>query len=346
MDDRPKLLTGHALGGFEIGHRVVLPGALRLSGAEPARQANQDQTEACRRRATKGGLLISEPIAVAPHGIGLGAAHLLQAPWAGARAGKLDLRSWCPAIQAVQARGGRILAQLWHAGRLAHSSVIGAGPVGASSLPCLGPVRAADGALVPGEHPRPLDQDAIDAVIGEFRHAALQARQAGFDGVELNAADGSLPDQFLQDGSNDRTDRYGGSRDGRMTFALEVLDALVQVWGADRVGIRLSPLGLLNDMRDSAPMPLFTELLGALNEAQIAFVHLVAGGAAMPGPALYGASGAGQLRAAFRWSLIVSGDVDTDEAVGLVAARWADAVGFADWEGDGPALLARLRRGA
>jgi len=184
-------------------------------------------------------------------------------------------KAWQRITDAVHEEGGRIFLQLWHAGRASHSSFHwGASPVAPSAIKLGGTIFTEDGA-VPYEQPRALGTDEVSRVVEDFWLAAGKAVDAGFDGVEIHAANGYLLDQFLRDGTNRRTDRYGGSIENRMRFPLEVVDAVTAVWGSDRVGVRISPLGGFNDMRDSRPQALFASLAWALRNRRLAYLHIV-----------------------------------------------------------------------
>jgi N-ethylmaleimide reductase len=202
---------------------------------------------------------------------------------------------------------------------------------------------------VPFVTPRALELREIPGVVEAYRLGAANAQAAGFDGVEIHGANGYLIDQFLRDGSNHRTDAYGGSIANRARFAVEVAEAVASVWGADRVGIRLSPFGTFSDMRDSAPIPLFRHLLGELSRIGLAYAHIieprqdeVEGGTRTD---LGGKSAAGLFRDAFRGPIIAAGGYDGPGAARVVESGEADAVAFGRWFISNPDLPDRLRRG-
>lgn len=257
---------------------------------------------ACVRHVSPGGLVITPPVPVSATAAVDAFPSGFDAP--GARV------AWGEAIALAHSRKAKVVARLSHAGHR--------------------PIRATS-----------LDGAGIDAVIEDFRRAAEQARSLGFDGVELDAADGSLPDQFLQDGANRRTDRYGGGIQGRLNFLCELLDAIIGVWTAERVGVRLSPFGQFRGMSDSDPVTLFTSLLTTLGGQELPFVHLVrtaVDGAPLGHLPYEDSSGAARIRAAFPSAIIVSGAFTRQRAVELVRSRWADAIGVETdmvEEGDG-----------
>jgi len=178
---------------------------------------------------------------------------------------------------AVHAKGGLIFLQLWHVGRVSHPShqPDGGLPLSPSAVKPAGEALTVSWGKAPFETPREIHLEEIPSLIAEYRTAARNALAAGFDGVELHAANGYLLDQFLRNGTNKRTDRYGGSFENRARFLLEVLDAVGEVFGLDRVGIRLSPFGTFNDMNDSDPVGIFSHILRTLSKKRIAYVHLI-----------------------------------------------------------------------
>jgi N-ethylmaleimide reductase len=183
--------------------------------------------------------------------------------------------AWSHVTSAVRKAGGRIFLQLWHCGRVSHTRIRNGQPaVAPSALAAAGKLKTPDG-LLDFEVPRALGLNEISAVVDDFRTASGYALTAGFDGVELHGAYGYLVDEFLQDGSNQRTDRYGGSVANRCRFVLEVMDALTDVWGAERVGIKLSPSTRVNGMIDSDALATFGYLVRALNAMKIGYLHVM-----------------------------------------------------------------------
>ena len=246
---------------------------------------------ACVRHVSPGGLVITPPVAVSATAASVSVPDGFDTPGTAA--------TWAAAISLAHARKAKVVARLCHPGYA---------PFRAATLPGTG----------------------IDEVIAGFRRAAERARHLGIDGGELAAADGSLPDQFLQDGVNRRTDRYGGSIQNRLNFLCELVDAVTGVWTAERVGVRLSPFGQFRGMSDSDPVTLFTMLLTTLAGQELPFVHLVrtaADGAPLGHLPYEDRSAAARVRAAFPSAIIVSGDFTRRRAVELVRSRWADAIG-------------------
>ncbi|MEO7986683.1 MAG: alkene reductase [Gemmatimonadales bacterium] len=284
------------------------------------------------------GLIISEAAHVAPEGIGY--------PNTPGIHSDRQLAGWRGITRAVHAEGGRIFLQLWHVGRISHPCMQpgGALPVAPSSVAPDGQLFTAAG-MQRFVTPRALEIDEIPVVVDQFARAARMARDAEFDGVDIHAANGYLLDQFLRDGSNLRTDGYGGSIANRARFLLEVTEAVSGVWGADRVGVRLSPLSQYNSMRDSNPTSTFSYVAGALRHLGIGYLHV-----AEPGPGHPMATSAGcrllaGLRAAFPECFVVDGGRDRQSAEAAVTAADADLVALATPFISNPDLVERLAHG-
>jgi N-ethylmaleimide reductase len=186
-----------------------------------------------------------------------------------------QVAGWKGVTEAVHAAGGKIFLQIWHSGRVSHSALLGGEkPVAPSAIAGIGHLHTPVG-KVDLETPRALETAEIPEIIAQFRQAALNAKQAGFDGVELHGAFGYLIDQFLQDGSNQRQDHYGGSKENRARFLLEVVAAVVQVWDSSCVGIKLSPSNTFYGMFDSDASATFGYVIQALNDFDLAYIHLM-----------------------------------------------------------------------
>jgi N-ethylmaleimide reductase len=182
---------------------------------------------------------------------------------------------WKLVTEAVHAQGGKIFLQLWHSGRIAHSALLdGEQPIAPSAIAASGQLHTPIG-KVEIETPRALQTAEIAEIVEQFRSCAVNAQEAGFDGIELHGAFGYLIDQFLQDGSNQRQDDYGGSIENRARFLLEVTEAVTKVWGGDRVGIKLSPSNTFYGMYDSNPQATFSYAIEALNPFNLAYIHLM-----------------------------------------------------------------------
>ncbi len=261
-----KLLEPTTLGPLNLINRVVMAPMTR-SRANEDRTANEMMVTYYRQRATVG-LLISEGVLVSEQAAG--------GPRVPGIYNQAQMESWKNVTEAVHQEGGKIFMQLWHLGRATHSSVRGGIlPVGPSAIRIEGHQFRGSGAPVDFEIPTALTTNEIGQTISDFARAAARAIEAGFDGVELHSAFGYLPNQFLVDGANHRTDDYGGSIENRSRFVLEVMDALVKNAGPGKVGIKLSPTIPFNGMVDSDPEKLFSYLLAKLNELPLAYLHLM-----------------------------------------------------------------------
>src|ERR1700757_4963784 len=236
------LFTPVQIGPITLKHRVVMPPMSRLRAQWPSGIPSDLQLEYYSQRASDGGLILTEATAIGASGRGYRGAPALYSDE--------QVVGWKRITDAVHAKGGYMFTQLWHAGRTTHISITGAQPVTASvdssywaDLSIV--VDTPDGFLQTSPH-RALETVEIANILEQYRIAARNAKKAGFDGVEIMAANGHLIDQFLQDNSNRRTDQYGGSIENRTRLLVEVVEALAGVWGADRGGVRNAPSGTLN----------------------------------------------------------------------------------------------------
>lgn len=255
-----------------------------------------------------------------------------------------QVNGWIRVVDAVHQFGGRIFLQLFHAGRVSHPSVQAEGslPVAPSPIAPEGEAMTYEG-LQPFVSPRALETSEIAGIVEQFRIAARNAHTAGFDGVEIHAANGYLLDQFLRDGSNQRTDAYGGAIAHRVRLLEEVTEAVVATWGSDRVGVRLSPLNSFNSMKDSNPESTFRTAISRLLRFSLAYVHLVEEDRS---PAAGPCFDISELRTLWRGTLIVNGGYDRQRAEAALVTSRADFVSFGRWFIANPDLPARLRKGA
>jgi N-ethylmaleimide reductase len=266
-----KLFSRTTVGPFELDHRVVLAPLTRMR-TEDGNVPGDLMVEYYTQRASKGGLLITDATAVSP----LGFAYV-DAPGIYTQA---QVEGWKRVIHAVHAKGARIFHQMWHAGRQAHpANMGGVTPVAPSALRSLelAAIRDANGHITEAELvvPRALEPGEIPGIVEQFRHGAELAKQAGFDGVELHGANGYLFEQFLLDGTNHRTDAYGGPVENRARFLFDTLDAVVSVWGPGRVALRLSPSGTYGTMSDGDPHATFGYVARRLNGYDLAYLHVI-----------------------------------------------------------------------
>ena len=292
------------------------------------------------RQRADAAFLISEATQVAPKGQGY--------PRTPGIHSDAQVDGWKKVTDAVHDAGGRIFLQLWHVGRISHSVYHdGEKPVAPSAITPEGQVLTPDLEMVPFETPRALETEEVPEVVEHYRHGAENARRAGFDGVEIHGANGYLIDQFLRSGTNQRTDRYGGSLDNRLRFLREVTAAVTDVWGPERVGLRLSPLSPFNDMEDDTPGATFHRAASTADDFGLAYVHLVEPSA--PKPPVAGDGDAADvfdgIREAFDGALVANGNYDTATATDAIERGYADLVAFGRAFLANPDLPRRLKEG-
>jgi N-ethylmaleimide reductase len=328
MSNYPHLLSPLRVGDLDLSHRVVMAPLTRMRSSQPGDVPNALNATYYSQRATEGGLLISEATQISLLGKGYPAAPGIHS--------QEQVEGWKLVTNAVHANGGFMFLQLWHVGRISHSSLHPeAGlPVAPSAIASSDGAKALTAAFQQGpfETPRALGLEEIPGIIAEYKKAAENAKLAGFDGVEVHSANGYLLDQFLEDRTNHRTDEYGGSIENRSRLLLEVVDTVVGVWGKDRTGVRLSPFGTFSDMGDSNPVALFTYVLEQLSKRGIAYAHLIeprAGNAGAGGAIKADAPRTSELfRKAFKGVLISAGGYTAQGADDVIAEGFADAVAF------------------
>ncbi len=334
-----KLFTPVKVGALTLSHRIVMAPLTRSRSEQPGDVPSDLMVEYYGQRASEGGLIISEATAISITGRGWFKAPGLYSDE--------QVAGWKRVAGAVHAKGGRMFSQLWHTGRASHVDMTGgAAPVAPSVVPFEGVVATPSGWVKPSPH-RALEITEIPGVIEEYRRAAERAKAAGFDGVELHAANGYLPDQFLQDGSNKRTDAYGGPVENRSRFLLEVVKAMVSVWGGDRVAVRLGPGGTFNGMSDSNPEVLFDYVARQLNGFGVAYLHLIE-------PRIKGniaieeglpPVAAARLRKIFEGKIVAAGGFEPDSAEAMVETGNADLVAFGRYFIANPDLPKRIQLG-
>jgi N-ethylmaleimide reductase len=331
------------LGAVTLAHRVVMAPLTRMR-AGPGDVPTVMNVAYYAQRASPGGLLISEATPVCPQAHG----H----PDVPGIHTAAQVEGWRAVTEAVHGRGGLMFLQLWHTGRTSHSSFQPDG----RPAPAPSAVRAdadgmtADWKRVPYETPRAVDLAEIPGIVDSFAAGAANAIAAGFDGVEINGANGYLLEQFMHTLSNRRGDAYGGSIENRCRFPLEVVRAVAARVGADRVGIRLSPFGIANDSGEDDPAPLYSHLVTAMAPLGLAYLHLVEPRASGTGRADTLREDQPSAAALFRplWpaTLLTAGGFDGTDAAATVAAGHADAVAFGRFFISNPDLPARIRTGA
>src|SRR5690348_287919 len=331
----PDLFSPVRLGPSTLPNRIVMAPMTR-NRAGPGETPTALMATYYAQRASAG-LIVTEGTQITPQGQGYPGTPGIHSP--------AQIAGWRAVVDAVHGRGGKIFSQLWHVGRVSHPLLQpgGALPVGPSALAPAGKLWTLEG-MRPFETPRALETREIAGLIAEYRTAAVNARAAGFDGVELHAANGYLIDQFLRSSTNRRTDRYGGSIENRTRLLLEITEALIAELGAARVGVRLSPTNPFNDIGDEHPAALFGHAAAALDRLDLAYLHIVEPGP--DDPIAQGERPDGPFfRARWRGRLILNKGYDARRASAAIAEGLADLVAFATLFLANPDLPERLRRG-
>jgi N-ethylmaleimide reductase len=325
----PLLFSPLKVGPFQLGHRVVMAPLTRMRAIRESFAPRPLNSDYYGQRATQGGLIIAEASPVMATGRGNPATPGIYSA--------AQIEGWRQVVDAVHAKGGFIFLQLWHVGRVSHSSFQpgGALPVAPSAVPIVGPgmmAMTSDGKVVPYETPRALETSEIAGIVEAFRKGAQNALEAGFDGVEIHGANGYLLEQFLQSRSNLRTDQYGGGIENRARLLIEVTQAAIGVWGNNRVGVRLSPYGVANDSGEADPMPLYTHVVTALDELGLAYVHFIEPRSSGAGRAEVNHQNVPSAMVLFRplWNgvLISAGGFTGEAAEAAIAQGHADAIAF------------------
>lgn len=320
-------------GALDIANRIVMA-PLTRSRATDDHVPTELMAKYYAQRATAG-LIISEATCITAQGVGYPNTPGI---WSGEQ-----VAAWQPITRAVHEHGGRIVCQLWHVGRISHPSVQPDGglPVAPSAIQPAGEIRTVQG-MQPFVTPRALDAAELPVIVEQYRSAALNALAAGFDGVEVHSANGYLLDEFLRDGSNHRTDAYGGSLEHRMRLLLEVLETVCGAVGADRVGVRLSPVQPVHDMRDSDPEGTFSRVVEKLNDFGLAYLHVTNLGYTAPG-----AAGPyfdpRSLRKLWKGVYMANHGYDRDSAEAAVKNGDADLIAFGVPYIANPDLVARFK---
>lgn len=325
------ILSPIRIGPYDLPNRVIMAPMTRSRAGEGNAPTELAATYYTQR--SSAGLIISEATQISPQGVGYPFTPGIHSP--------AQIEAWKQVTTAVHAQGSRIFLQLWHVGRISHPSLQpeGALPVAPSAIRPEGQAWTLQG-MLPFVTPRALELSEIAGVIDDYRQAAANAKTAGFDGVEIHAANGYLIDQFLRDKTNRRTDAYGGSIPNRARFLLEVAEALIGVWGPERVGVRVSPLNPRNDIFDSAPAETFGYAVNQLNALRLAFLDMVedeANGLRLD---------ARYFRASWKQVLIANREYTLERANALLAEGKADAVAFGTAFLANPDLPERFRRNA
>ena len=332
-----KLFEPLKLGAIEAKNRILMAPLTRGRSTQPGSIPNDMMATYYRQRAGAG-LIISEATGISVEGLGWPAAPGI---WS-----EGQTEGWKPVTEGVHEEGGKIVLQMWHMGRLVHPDFLGGNPpVSASATKAPGHAHTFEGRK-DYEQARALSKEEIARVVEDYRHAAENAKKAGFDGVQLHGANGYLVDQFLRDSSNLREDEYGGSPENRTRFLREVLTALVDVWGAGRVSVRLSPNGETQGCDDSDPPATFGAAARVVEELGLGFLEL-----REPGPdGTFGSTDVPKqsplIRQIYSGPLVLNSDYTPEKAVADIEADRCDAVSWGRDFISNPDLPERFRLGA
>ncbi len=323
MSHSASLFTPVAVAGHALPHRVVMAPMTRARSTQPGDVPNAMNARYYAQRASAA-LIVTEASQISPQGKGYSFTPGIYSPE--------QVAGWRLVTKAVHAAGGRIFLQLWHVGRMSHPDFHdGALPVAPSAVPFDGQIWKVDpmtgvGAMVDSPTPRALTTDEVKGVVASFRQAARNAMKAGFDGVEIHGANGYLVDQFLRTTSNVRTDEYGGSRENRLRFLKEVVDAVADEVGADRTAIRLAPFLTARGMDCPDILPTILEAAEFLQARGIAYLHLVE--ADWDDAPQFTEEFRQAIRARFTQPIIVAGNYDKARAEWVISSGYADLVAF------------------
>jgi N-ethylmaleimide reductase len=330
------LLTPYKIGNLELSNRMVMAPMTRCRAVSGNVPGQLSVTYYAQRASA--GLIITEGSQVSPKGVGFNRTPGIYSPD--------QVEGWKKVTRAVHERGGKIFLQLWHVGRMSHPDYLGGDlPVAPSALPVNEEIHTPYGKkIIP--LPRALAPDEIPLIIRQFRQGAKNARDAGFDGVEIHGANGYLLDQFLRDGSNRRTDDYGGSLENRIRLPLEVARAVMEEWDKKRVGYRLSPHFLYHGMSDSDPRETFSRCAEELNRIGTGYIHLIEPVGGKLGITEPDAQLAPLIRAKFNGTLILNGGYDAARGNAAIESGLADLVSFGVLFLANPDLPERFMTGA
>jgi N-ethylmaleimide reductase len=328
-----KLFEPFKLGAITLPNRLVMAPLTRNRATPPGMVPSPLAAEYYGQRASAG-LLVTEATQVSQQGQGY-----QDTPGIYSRD---QIAGWRKVTDRVHERGGRIFVQLWHVGRISHTALQPGGgkPVAPSAIQAKTKTFV-NNQFTEVSEPRALELSEIPGIIDDFKRGAANALAAGFDGVEVHGANGYLLDQFAKDGTNKRTDAYGGSVENRARFLFEVLDAVVAEAGADRVGIRLSPLSPANDARESDPVGTFSPVIRRLNDYGLAYLHMIEGVTRGPHPGFGG--DLAELRGLYKGRYMANNVYDRAMAIQATASGHADMIAFGRSFIANPDLVERLR---
>ena len=336
MSAPTKLFEPYKLGPITLPNRLVMAPLTRNRAVPPGMVPSSLAIDYYGQRASAG-LLVTEATQISQQGQGYQDTPGIYS--------KEQVEGWKKVTDRVHERGGHIFVQLWHVGRISHTSLQAEGgkPVAPSAIRAKGKTFVG-GTFADVSEPRALELAEIPGIIDDFKRGAANALAAGFDGVEVHGANGYLLDQFAKDGTNKRTDAYGGSIENRAKLMLEVSKAVTAEAGPERTGIRISPVTPSNDISDSNPQPLFDYIVDGLEALKLVYIHVVEG--ATGGPRDVAPFDYASLRKRFRRAYIANNGYDFELATKQLAANAADLIAFGKPFISNPDLVERLKKGA
>ena len=342
MSGKEIMFTPVNLGAIRLKNRLVMAPLTRMRAL--AGDIPNPLAKIYYAQRASAGLIITEATQISPLGKGYPGTPGIYSPD--------QTAAWKEIVEAVHAKGGSIVAQLWHVGRISHSSLHSEHglPEAPSAIVPAGQTYGADWKLYDYETPKAMSLDDISRLLKEYELAAQNAKAAGFDGIEIHSANGYLLDQFLQDKTNQRSDQYGGSVENRLRLLAEVIETVSKVFANDRVGVRLSPYGTFNDIGDSDPIGLFTAVIQKLNTYHLAYIHMIE-------PRSTSAGGGDQVnegapitselfRAAYQGKFITAGGYDQALGEKVLEEGLADAVAYGRIYISNPDLVERFKQNA
>ena len=327
------LFSEKKLGEYTLPHRIVMAPLTRSRARQPGDTPQDINVEYYSQRASAA-LIITEATQISPQGKGYAFTPGIHS--------QEQIDGWKKVCEGVHEEDSRIFLQIFHVGRISHTSlqIDGALPVAPSAIAPEGQAFTYEG-FKDFDIPRALNNDEMADIVEQHRQAAINAKAAGFDGVEIHAANGYLLDQFLKDGSNQRDDNYGGSLENRARLILEVVEAVTNVWGSGRVGLRISPTGTFNSMSDSDPQTLYNYLIDALNVHNLAYLHVVE----LLGESQDVAFSFDEIRKRFNGAYIANGGYTGESAEASLANDKSDFVSFGAPFIANPDFPQRLKKG-
>ncbi|XP_057450230.1 12-oxophytodienoate reductase 2-like [Lotus japonicus] len=313
-DPNNPLLTPYKMGNFNLSHRIVLAPLTRQRSYNNVPQPHAILYYS--QRASQGGLLIAEATGVSDTAQGY---QYTPGIWT-----KEQVEAWKPIVDAVHAKGATFFCQIWHCGRVSNSGFQpnGQAPISPTDKPLNG------SQFTP---PRRLRTDEIPHIVNDFKLAARNAIEAGFDGIEIHGAHGYLPDQFMKDKVNDRTDKYGGSLENRCRFILEIVEAVANEIGPERVGVRLSPFAEHGECGDSNPKELGLYMVNALNKYSVLYCHMVEPRMKNAAEQVESSHSLVPIRKAFKGTFIAAGGYVRQEGINALAENRADLIAYGRW---------------